>query len=178
MADLTFNTGSGETIDRELLVAYLNTGTGTSPVCSPLGSRVNDSSAEYDFGKETSQDILGKTRTTLKKPVITQSFDPSKLDSGDVAIVKLWNMAVKDQDVAGLAALDMLIVHMYAGTASTAMFAERYDSCAIDPTSLGGEGGGSIGMPIEVTYGGNRTKGTAAIGTGGAITFTADTSTP
>ena len=67
----------------------------------------------------------------------------------------------------------MLIVHLYAGTADTAVFAERYSSCAIKTSSLGGEGGGNIGMPIDVTYGGVRTTGTAAISKG-TVTFTAD----
>lgn len=48
MADLEFNTASGQTVDRELLIAYLNTGTTSAPVWSPLGSRVTDSSMEYD----------------------------------------------------------------------------------------------------------------------------------
>lgn len=68
MADLTFNTASGQTIDRELLVAYLNTAgaSATSPTWSPLGSRVTDSSEEIDWGKESSTDILGKTHTSMK----------------------------------------------------------------------------------------------------------------
>ncbi len=32
MADLTFNTPSGQTIARELLIAYLNTGTASAPM--------------------------------------------------------------------------------------------------------------------------------------------------
>ena len=68
-----------------------------------------------------------------------------------------------------LAAMDMLIVHAYSG------FAERYESCTVEVTGLGGEGGGSIGMPINVTYGGTRTKGTATKGTSGAIEFTPET---
>ena len=75
MADMTFNTTAGQTIDRDLLVAYLNTGTSSSPVWSALGKRVSDSSIEYDWSKETNQDILGNTYTSLKKPTITQTFD-------------------------------------------------------------------------------------------------------
>lgn len=174
MADMTFNTDAGKTIDRELLIAYLNTGTDSTPVWSPLGTRVSDSEASYDWSKDTSTDILGSVRTTMKKPTVTQSFDPCNLDAGDVAITKLWNLAVKDQDIAALAAQDMLIVHLYAGTSSTAAFAERYSACAIEVSSLGGEGGGSIEMPIDVTYGGTRTTGTAKV-SGGTVTFTPDT---
>ena len=172
MADLTFNTTSGQTIKRELMIAYLNTGTSQSPTWSPIGKRVEDSSAELDWKEETKQDILGNTYTLLKKPEISQSFDPYELDGGDVAAVKIWNLAVKDQDYAALAAQDCLIVHFYAGTASTP-FAERYASCTLRPTSIGGEGGGNLGMSIDITYGGERTVGTASKNaTTGAVTFT------
>lgn len=170
----TFNTTAGQTIQRELLIAYLNTGTDSSPTWSPIGKRVTDSSEEFDWGEETSQDILGATRSKMKTPVITQSFDPCELDAGDAAQTKIWELAVKEQNAPALANQDMLIVHLYAGTANTAAFAERYDSCMIKPSSLGGEGGGSIGMPIDVTYGGNRTVGTAAVANG-VVTFTVPT---
>ena len=173
MADLTFNTTAGETVARELMIAYLNTGESGTPVWSPIGKRVEDSSEEMDWGEETKQDILGQTYTTLKKPTITQTFDPCELDSSDAAQEKIWNLAVKDQNAQALANMDMLIVHFYAGTANTAVFAERYSACAVKPSGLGGEGGGNIGMPIDVTYGGVRTTGTAAV-SGGPVTFTAD----
>lgn len=171
MADYEFNTTEGQTIDRALLIAYLNTGTSSSPTWSPIGKRVEDSSQEFDWSEETKQDILGSTYTTMKKPVITQTFDPCELDAGDEAQKKIWNLAIVKQDNNALANMDMLIVHLYAGTANTAVFAERYESCAIKPTGLGGEGGGSIGMPIDVTYGGKRTIGTASV-SAGTVTFT------
>ena len=172
MADYEFNTTEGQTIDRALLIAYLNTGTSSSsPIWSPIGKRVEDSSQEFDWSEETKQDILGSTYTTMKKPVITQTFDPCELDAGDEAQKKIWNLAIVKQDNNALSNMDMLIVHLYAGTANTAVFAERYESCMIKPTGLGGEGGGSIGMPIDVTYGGKRTIGTASV-SAGTVTFT------
>ncbi len=62
-----------------------------------------------------------------------------------------------------------MIVHCYAGTKDTAMFAERYNGCAIEVKSLGGDK--TVDMPFDVTYGGTRTVGTAAIADGVA-TFT------
>lgn len=109
----------------------------------------------------------------MKKPIITQSFDPSELDAGDPAITKIWNLAVREQNAAALANQDMLIVHLYAGTAQTAAFAERYSACMVKPSSLGGEGGGSVGMPYDVTLGGTRTTGTASV-SGAKVTFTPD----
>lgn len=173
MADLTFNTTSGQTVARELLVAYLNTSTSSEPVWSPIGKRVEDSSIELDWQTETKVDIFGDTYTTGKKATRTQTFDPCELDGADAAQTKIWNLAIKDDNVQALLNQDMLIVHLYAGTADTAVFAERYSACAVLPSGLGGEGGGSVGMPIDVTYGGTRTTGTAAI-SGGVVTFTAD----
>ena len=64
MADMNFNTTSGETVARELLIAYLNTGESGTPVWSPVGKRVEDSSEEFDWGEETKKDIFGNTYTT------------------------------------------------------------------------------------------------------------------
>ena len=89
MADLTFNTPSGQTIARELLIAYLNTGTVAMPVWNPLGKRVEDSPTELDWESEITRDILGATYGTLKKPKITQTFDPCDLDGADEARLKI-----------------------------------------------------------------------------------------
>ena len=172
MADASFNVTGGQTVKRELLIAYLNTGTAQAPTWSPFGKRVTDSSIDYAWNDDTSTDILGNTFTTLSKPQLSQSFDPYNLDGGDAALLKIWNLAVKDQDYTALASQDVLIVHLYAGTADSAMVAERYSACAIRPSGLGGAGGGNVSMPIDVTYGGTRTLGTAAI-SDGVVTFTA-----
>lgn len=172
MADLEFITTAGQTVGRELLVAALNTRTDEAPVWSPVGRRVEDSSTGYDWSVESSQDIFGVTRVKGKKPTMTQTFEPWELDSADAAQKKIWNLAVREQNVAALMAQDMLIVHMYAGETGK-FFAERYRACSVLPTDLGGEGGGSVGMAIEVTYGGDRTVGTATIADG-EITFTAE----
>ena len=166
MAEYTWTTTAGQTVARELRLAYLNTGTSSEPVWSVTGKRVEDSSEEYDWSTESKKDILGDTYGTMKKPVITQSFEPCELDSGDAAQQKIWKLAVVQPDAMALAAMDMLIVHTYAG------FAERYEACMVEVTGLGGEGGGSVGMPINVTYGGTRTIGTATKGPGGAVEFT------
>lgn len=166
-----FNTKDNQTMARELLILCLNTGTTEAPVWSPVGTRVSDSSMEYDWQKETSTDVLGNTYTSLSKPQITQTFDPWQLAAADAAQKLIWDTGIRDQNADALSNLDALVIHKYAGTANTAMFAERYSSCAVTPTSLGGAGGGKLAMPIEVTYGGERTIGTAALADG-TFTFT------
>ena len=166
-----FNTKENQTMGRELLILCLNTSTAEAPVWSPVGKRVSDSTMSYDWKKETSTDVLGNTHNSLSKPQITQTFDPWQLDAADKAQKLIWDNGIKDQNPDALASLDALVIHKYAGTATTAMFAERYNSCAVTPTSLGGAGGGKLAMPIEVTFGGERTVGTAAV-ENGAFTFT------
>ena len=108
----------------------------------------------------------------MKKPVITQTFDPIPLDAGDTAAVKMWNLGIKDQDAQALAAQDMMIGHFYADSGE-AKWAERYDGCAVAITGIGGDGGGNLTISTEITYGGNRTIGSVTKGVGGAIEFTA-----
>lgn len=170
MPDLEFNTTAGQTIARELMIAYLNTGTSSSPEWSAIGKRVEESDEEMDWSQETVQDILGNTWTTMKKPVITQSFDPIPLDADDAAAVKLWNLGIKDQDAQALANQDMMIGHYYA-TSGSSNWAERYSGCAIAITRIGGEGGGNLKISTDITYGGERTLGTVS-NSGGTITFT------
>ena len=169
MADMTFNTTAGSVVERKLLILYLNTGTSAAPVWSAVGKRVEDSSAEYDWGEESKTDIFGDTYTTMKKPVVTQTFDPCELDGGDAAQVKIWNQAIRDQDVAAMVNNDLLVVHAYAGDADTGVFAERYPASAVKPSGLGGSS--NVSMPIDVTFGGKRAVGTAAVGEDG-VTFT------
>ena len=167
--DMTFNTPAGSVVARKLLILYLNTGTSESPKWSAIGKRVEDSSMEYDWKDESKTDILGDTYSTMQVPIIKQTFDPCELDAGDAAQVKLWNLAIKDQDVAALANQDVLVVHTYAGTADTGVFAERYPASMIKPSSLGGSS--NVGMPIDVTFGGKRSTGTAKVGADG-VTYT------
>lgn len=172
MAELTFNTGDNLTVSREKLICYMNMGSATSPEWAALGKRVSDSSEEYDWRDDTSMDILGDVWTVLHTPTIQQTFDPVKLDASDSPAVRVWNIAIKDRNARGLTNFDLMIVHLYAGTADTSMFAERYNSCAVFPTGIGGEGGGDIEMPIDVRFGGQRSVGTASISSEGTVTFT------
>lgn len=170
MADLTFNTPAGQVVDRKLLILYLNTGTAAAPDWHAVGKRVEDSSMEMDWSEESKKDILGDTYTTMRPPIITQSFEPCELDGGDEAQVHIWNKAIREQDAAALCNMDLLVVHAYAGTAN-ACFAERYPASMVKPSGLGGAS--NVGMPVDVTFGGKRAVGTAAV-TDGAVTFTAE----
>lgn len=170
MAESEFNTPAGQTIDREMLVAYLNTGTKIAPTWSPLGHRVESSSMSYDMGKDTKTDILGNVRTTMKKPTITQSFDALPLTADDTAAKMIWKLAIRDQNVQALSAMDVMVAHFYEGSTQS-HFAERYDGCAISVSDFGGDGGGVLTLSSEITFGGTRTVGKASKA-GDTVTFT------
>lgn len=125
---------------------------------------------DYDWSDESKQDILGDVHSTMKKPIITQSFDPCNLDAADSAVHKVWELGVHDQDAQALVAMDILVAHFYAGS-EAAPFAERYPSSMVKPTGLGGSGGGSIEMPIDVTFGGKREVGTVTKAADGTVAF-------
>lgn len=173
MADYKFNTPEGQTVARHLMIACLNTGTSSEPVWSPFGMRVESSEMEFDWNKNSIRDILGHIWTSMDKPIITQGFDAMPIDAGDPAAVKLWNVAIKDQDAQALANQDMMIAHYYTDDAGSTVghFAERYSGCAIEVTSFGGDGGGNLKFSTEVTYGGTRTLGAAVQSDNGKHTF-------
>ncbi len=174
MPDLTFTAKDGVTIARKDLISCLNTGESTEPTWSIVGIRVYDSQEEFDWQEETNTDICGNVYSNLSEPIITQNFDGWEMSGGDVAAVKIWNQAIKDHDVQAMANNDMLIVHRYVYSDGTSKFwAERYKSCKVAPSSLGGSGGGNLTMPTTVTYGGERSVGSVTYAAG-AFTFTAD----
>jgi hypothetical protein len=171
----TIFTDAGKTIAREYLLAYLNTGTDSTPVWSLIGKRVEGSEESIDWSMEQHSDIIGESYTTAKKAKISQEFSPVLLDGGVAAYNKIWEIAIRDQDAQALCNQDCLIVHKYANDGQTTpkLFAERYKSCAIDVTALGGDGGAEISMPFTVNYGGERILGGATISSG-TVTFTPD----
>lgn len=169
MADATaFNLDSGQKAERNLLIAYANTGTSETPVWEAMGLGVEDSSIEFDFGEETKTDILGKTSTNLSAPTRKQSFEPCEIREGSALQLKLYNI-IRNERWSELMNMDLLIVHYYVGTTGS-FEAERFTGSTIVPQSLGGSK--TLDMPYDVIYGGDHALGTAAIASG-VVTFTA-----
>lgn len=172
--NLIFNVPDGVTISRKTLVANLNVGTSSAPDWAPVGIRVYSGQEDFDWQRETNTDILGNAYSSMKTPIITQNFDGWEISGGDKAAIQIWNQGIRDQDPQAMSNNDMLIVHEYVySDGTTKFFAERYKACAVEISSLGGDGGGNLTMPINVTYGGERTIGSVTIADG-AFTFTAD----
>lgn len=167
-----FTAEAGKTIARKQFLCCGNSGTYETPVWSKVGRRVEDSSAEMDWSEESKKGIYGDTFSTMKAPIVSQAFDPLEMEGGDDFLQRIWDLAVVDQDAAALCNQDMLLIHLYAEDEDGNAFAERYPASMVKPSSLGGEGGGSLNMPIDVTFGGQREVGTASVAADGTITFT------
>lgn len=158
---------TGQPIARENLRLYKNTGTGSTPVWAVIGKRVQDSSMELDWSADHGIDILGEGYGSLRAPLITQQFDGAKPIVGDAAIEEIYNLALVKHDHIALSAQDLLVEHKEAG------WAERYETCTVEVTGYGGEGGGDVVMPFTVTFGGTRTLGTITR-ENGVVTFVPD----
>ena len=165
--------GDGVSATREMMVAYLNTGTAEQPVWSAMGAKVTDSNIEYDWGLETITDILGVNHSKGKTAQMTQSFSGSEVVAGDGVMNHLVNLAIVQKNAAMLVNQDCLIVHTYLKNEAGASFAERYPASSVVPSTLGGEGGAALVSDIDVTYGGVRSIGSATVAAG-KVTFTPD----
>lgn len=167
-----FTAPAGQTVERKLYLCCGNSGTAEAPVWGRLGRRVENSSADMDWSEESKKGIYGDTFSSMKTPIITQTFDPYEVEGGDAYLQQVWNLAVVEQNAAALCSQDLLRIHLYAQDEQGNAFAERFPASMVKPTSLGGEGGGSLTMPIDVTFGGEREVGTASVADDGTITFT------
>ncbi len=156
-------TPEGENPERHTYVVLGNAATYEAPEWHPMGKKVTDSSAENDFSSEDIRDILGGVYGEPKNPIIKQSFDGCRIDSGDKYQAKLVDLHIVDNNYRALANQDLLRLHTYLEDDEGNCFAERYPSSQVLPKSLGGEGGGPLTMPTEVTFGGIREPGTCKV---------------
>lgn len=174
--EFKFNVADGETVDRHAMIAYLNVDEYETPEWGAIGLRITDSSMEYDWSPESSKDILGNTFGTMKSPILSQGFDDWPFSGGDKAQEKIAQLAVVEQNARKLANMDMMIFHQWLTSKGNVAlsFAERYSSSMVEVSSIGGEGGGNLVSSVNITYGGTRTVGNAALGSDGKISFVSE----
>lgn len=166
-------TGEGVSATRDMMITFLNTGTADEPVWAAMGAKVTDSSIDYDWGVESSTDILGNSYSSAKTAQMTQTFGGSEIIANDAVMNHLVDLAIVQKNAPKLMNQDCLVVHTYLKNESEQTFAERYPASAVLPTTIGGEGGGTLVTDIDVTYGGARVMGSATKA-GGVIQFTPD----
>lgn len=149
----------GQTVERKQYLVYGNSGTYESPKWNVMGKRVEESTAEEDWSEDSTTDVVGDTYPSMKAPITSQSFDPCPIDPGDDYQSKLVQLYVVERNAQALVSQDLLRIHAYLTDGAGHAFAERYPSCMVKPTGLGGEGGGDLTMPVDITFGGTREVG-------------------
>lgn len=170
----------GDGAKREAFSLWYNdiaSGSGTlaSPSWEIVGYKLDNGDMSIDYETdETKHDILGNTFVTLAGPNRTFDLSDWTIIQGNKLQVDCMNALRYDAN-GGMSFLesggDFCVVHHYAGTASSAMLAERYKGSSIKPTRLGGDGGGNLTTDITIVLGGDKEIGTAAIASG-VLTFT------
>lgn len=123
-----------------------------------LGTRVEDSSIEFNADVETMTDIRGISYTDVNKTEPQQDFDPFALLGGSDLGAYLVTNALKNNINAYNNVFDAYIINAYIGDSENGYFAVKHSGCSIIPQSLGGDSWTQ--MPIELHYSNNITEGT------------------
>lgn len=128
-----------------------------------LGTRVEDSSIEFNADIATSTDIRGTTYTDVNKTEPQQTFDPMYVLGGSDLGEYLVKAALKNDIDKYNGVFNIYIITAFIGVANetsvsetepketvTDYYAVLHRNCSVIPTSLGGDA--YTAMPIEVHY--------------------------
>ena len=159
-------------IDRKYMAHFLDSsfGDGSNPTWVRLGKDLEEYNVELNPDTESKKNILGTTTMKHNGYNPTSEADPFYANVGDPLFEHLQEIIddlIKDDGCKTRA----LEVHMWDGDETTGYKAVMQE-CMVIPKSYGGDTSG-YQIPFEVTYIGEKTKGTYAPKT---KTFTPTTS--
>lgn len=166
-----FDLEAGQRAERKLLITVAEWKKGAETVRELLGTRVEDSSIEYNPDIETTTDILGNNYTDLNKTQPSQSFDTFTIMGGAKLAAKLNDIRRRNA-VSELNMFTLYIITAFIGNATDGYEAERHDDCTITYDSFGGDV--RVLMPITAYFSNKITTGKVDK-LNDAFTFTADT---
>lgn len=161
MSDFTvYDTGKVNRGDLITIAEWSTTsGQTTTTHRQVLGAYTESSSIEGNAQIEKTNDVLDKVRTTVTKTQPQQSFDGTYYDKDSEFAQYLLN-AFLDNDIPKYnGAFNVYVISAWEGTAG-ATTARLHRNCTIVPTSLGGDGGDFVKMPIDVHFSNDIVKGT------------------
>lgn len=157
MAVNQFNLANGQRAARKLLITVAEwtemrtPSGGGDPVATPvreiLGTRVEDSSIEYNAEVETMTDVRGITYTDVNKTEPQQDFDDQPILGGSELQAKLNDIRSRNA-LTELNQFTVYIITAFVGSATNGYAAEKHENCTIAYQSLGGDS--HVNMPIEV----------------------------
>ena len=158
---------------RNMLAMWVDVQSGvngaTGDVWEPLGVGTEDASIAYEYDEETTTDIWNTTETLVNSVSQSISFDPYYVKAGDTLqaiLIDMINREAWDE----LPGFKILVARYYIGEDGKYQ-AMTYDGCTIKVQS---EGGSSyVSIPIEVSFGGQKTMGTVDVMPPAVPVFTA-----
>lgn len=157
MADYKdFNLQTGQRAERKLLITVAEWDREGQKVRELLGTRVEDSSIEYNPDIETTTDILGNNYTDMNRTQPSQSFDTFTIMGGAKLAAKLNDIRRRNA-VSELNMFTLYIITAFVGTEG-AYEAERHTDCTITYDSFGGDV--RVFMPITAYFSNKITTGT------------------
>lgn len=151
------NLPDGQRAERKLLITVAEWGEGATPDREILGTRVEDSSIEFNTDVQKMTDIRGITYTDVNKTEPEQSFDTFALIGGSKLGTYMNDNALKNNISAYNGKFTIYVITAYSGTTG-AYFTVKHTGCSIIPESLGGDAW--VQLPITVHFSNNITEGT------------------
>lgn len=123
-----------------------------------LGTRVEDSSIEFNADIETMTDILGKTYTDVNKTEPQQTLDPSNIIGGSKISAYLYDAAIHNRIQDYNQAFNVYVISGFIGDATNGYETVMHKDCSIIPTSVGGSS--YVQMPLEIHFSNDIVAGT------------------
>ena len=146
-----FNLSAGQRAARKLLITVAEwketTGSSQTTVREILGTRVEDSSIEYNTDMETMTDVRGITYTDVNKTEPQQNFDDQPIIGGALLQAKLNDIRSRNA-LSELNQFTVYIITAFIGDSTNGYAAEKHENCTILYTSLGGDS--YVNMSIEL----------------------------
>lgn len=166
MAVQQFNLKDGQRAERKLLITVVEwkemvaPSGGGDPVETTLrelvGTRVEDSSIEYNSDIETTTDIRGNNYADLNRTQPEQSLEGPII--GGSKLQALLNDIRRRNALSELNQFTVYIITAFVGDATGGYATERHDDCSITYDSIGGDV--NVEFPYTIHFSNKITTGT------------------
>ena len=152
------NAKTGQRIRRENFITVLEWDNGeTTKVREAVGTRVEDSSIEYNADIEQKRDILGNNYTDVNGTLPQQTLDPGDLVGGS-KLAEYLTMAGLTNDIDKYNNVFTVYLICKFMESDGTFFAIKHDDCSVIPSSFGGSD--YLQMPYDIYFSNKITKGT------------------
>ena len=160
------NGKSGQRVDRKLLVtvaeweepALDGTTETTEQVREVLGTRIVESSIEYNPDIQESTDILGNNYTDVNKTQPTQNLDPNMILGQSRLSAFLNDIRRRNALSEHTGAFTIYVITAFVGNEDDGYEAEKHAECTITYERIGGES--NVEFPITIHFSNKITNGT------------------